>query len=77
MLLGEAEDQPHISRENTKPSALGTLSSLLLPGKEEKEMRAGWNKNDFGSECSRLHAMGLKSLPHPHALGQMNFYQAP
>lgn len=39
-------------------------------------MWAGCNKIDFGSECIRLHAMGLESLPHSHALGQMNFCQA-
>lgn len=29
VLMGEAEDQPHISRECTKPSVLGTLSCCL------------------------------------------------
>lgn len=72
MLLGKAEHQPHISRER-EHQAKCTRHTLLLLGREEKEMRAGWSKNDFGSECTTLHAMDLESLLHPHALGQMNF----
>lgn len=63
-------------KQRTSPTSAGRAPSRVLPGREEKEMRAGWSKNDFGLGCTKLHAMGLESLPHPQALGQNNFCQA-
>lgn len=46
----------------------------LCSRREEKENRAGWNKDGLG--CARSHEMGPESFPCPCTLGQANFCKA-